>query len=262
MMTYCRFSAVTIEGGDASTPEGVDRLSYGVFTDFIVSAPSADGSGGLLRLYNKVEGSQFVNGQTLYGSLSLYMGATNQTLGLVPAYNQFTNCVFDSATGVAGAGNASFIAVTYETVMNGCWFSGGVYSSTPASGLYLNKAYALRFTGCVFFNNGLNGCVVSANSRNVSFDNCTFESNNRIPASGSGYGLAIASGTNYFQITNCFAGSNPFNPGQTQIYGIYISGGCDNFIVTDNDCSGNVINGIFNGSGTSATKILTNNLLS
>lgn len=262
IMTLCGFSALTIEGsGTDSNP--ATGLAYGVFTDFIVSASTSGGTGGLVRLYNKVEGSQFVNGQTLNGSLSLYMGAgaTNQTLGLVPAYNQFTNCVFDSATGVAGGGNASYIAVTYETQMVGCWFSGGVYSGTPAGGLYLNKAFVLRMTGCSFFNNGTNGCTLSAASRHVSFDNCTFESNNRIAGSGTGYGLAVASGTNYFQVTNCFAGAdNTFNAGQTQIYGVYISGGCNNFIVANNDCTGNVTGGVYNGSGTSGTQIVSQNL--
>ena len=254
-MTNCVYSGLDVEG---STTD-YNGLAYVIFTDFIISAFNNGFSGGGIRLYGKVEGSQFVNGQTLAGQIGLYMGATNQSVGLIPAYNQLTNVVIDSATGAGSTANA-YIAVAYETTFTGCWFSGGRVSGASTAGLYINKGHALRFTNCQFFNCGADGCQLSAASSHVSFNNCTFDVNSNTGTSGQYNGLAIATNTNYFQVIGCFAGGTAFNYGNKQGYGIYISGGCNNFIVANNDCTGNVTGGIYNGSGTSGTQIVSQNL--
>ena len=139
-----------------------------------------------------------------------------------------------------------------ETDFVGCWFSGG-RDGAGTNGLLIENCDSIRFTNTRWDNNGTNGCYLNSTSTRVVFTACKWEGNG-VTAAGSG--LVVAANTSNFQIL----GSQAHNGllGGTQTYGINIGAGCDNFIVSNNITLNG--GGINNAAGTSASKLVSNNL--
>ena len=229
-----------------------DSLNDVFISQFIMNAGNAtNGALGGIRLLNKCEAFIATDGDILLGVYSITTDATSYSVGNRPAYCNFTNIFFDSAA------NGAIINKMVETEFVGCWFSGG-RSGSGNNGLTITNSDSLRFTNTRWDNNGASGCYVASTAVRTVFTACKFEGNSVTAGAGAADGLLIEPNTQHFQILGCQA-HNGLIGGQ-QRYGINISSGCDYFIVQNNDTVGNYTGGIVNSSGTSATKLVANNL--
>lgn len=171
-----------------------------------------------------------------------------------------TNCLFDSNNG-AGIRivPATNVEVAFVQITN-CWTGGnhggggilgsGIEIDGSASGAIVQEFQIIghRATG-----NASNGIYIhGAGAKRFSIIGAGCASN-----AADGAGIAIAD-CGQFSVTGCYAGDGHY--GATQKYGIRILTGCDNFVVTGNTCLGNATTNLLNESGTSATKIVANNV--
>jgi len=238
-----------------------DYESIGIFlheindsfiSKFIINAGNATrGALGGIRLYNKTEAIIVCDGDILLGVYSMTTGADSYAQNVRPAYNNFTNVFFDSAT------NGTVIDKIVETEFVGCWFSGG-RSGGGISGASVSQSDSIKFTNTRFFNCGSHGCSITATANYTIFNSCSFESNSVTAGVGVAHGLAIAANTDNFTIVACKASNGLFTG--TQGYGIIvISGSSDNYIITDNQLQGNATGGLLD-AGTGTNKTISGNI--
>lgn len=201
----------------------IDGASADVFiTDSIINGGTAPGAG--LRLTNKVEALCVSNVDIIGGGASVVAsasGAMTPSLRLIPQFNKFTNCYFDSST--AGVVLDKTNLITFAN----CWFA----SSAASSGVTIEQCWETKFVGCEFFNNWVNGAILNNSlQRNTRFLGCGFHNNN----AGAGAGSGLLVGNN---VTDWFVDHSAFNNAvyatPTQSYGLYIGTGTDRFTVTD-----------------------------
>ena len=227
--------------GKVSDFEVLDYESIGILIDtcndvfvsnFILNAGnSTRGVLGGIRLVNKAEAVVVSNGDILLGQYSMTMDAGTYGIGTRPAYNNFTNVFFDSATLTAQ------ITKCVETEFVGCWFSNG-RTGGGSPGASISNCDSVRFTNCRFFNSGANGCTVSATAQNIIFTACKFESNSVTAGSGVAHGLQFADSTTKFQVIGCRAANGLY--GGQQGYGIFVGGSCSDYNLIGNSVLGNV----------------------
>jgi len=227
--------------GKVSDFEVLDYEAIGVSIDscndvflarFIINAGnSTRGTLGGIRLQNKAEAIVVSDGDILLGQYSITMDASVYGIGTRPAYNNFTNVFFDSATITAQ------ITKCVETEFVGCWFSNG-RSGGGSPGASISNCDSVRFTNCRFFNSGANGCTVSATAQNIIFTACKFESNSVTAGSGTAHGLQFADSTTKFQVIGCRAANGLF--GGQQGYGIFVGSSCSDYNLIGNSVLGNV----------------------
>lgn len=221
------------------------------FHQFILNAQnSTNGALGGIRLQNKAEAIVFTDGDILLGVYAITTDATTYGIGTRPAYCNFTDVYFDSATNT----NALLNNIV-ESEFIGCWFSGG-RTGGGFPGCTLNTTDSLVFTNTRFFNCGSHGCSVSANSVRSVFTACSFESNSVTAGSAVAHGLNIAANTTDFIVENCIAHNGLFTG--TQGWGIIVQLGTSNrYSIQNNLTSGNVTGGVSDG-GSGINKFVFN----
>jgi hypothetical protein len=220
---------------------------------FIINAGNATrGALGGIRLVDKVEAFVCTEGDVLLGQYSMTMDAAAFAIGTRPAYNNFTDVFFDSAT------NATQIVKCVETDFVSCWFSGG-RSGAGAAGAVLDNCQSIRLTNSRFFNCGAAGVVVNSSSASdITFTACKADSNSVTTGPGVSHGFQFASGCNQFQLIGCTS-TNGLYTG-TQAYGVFIGTGCTQFVVRDCNLVGNATGALLDGSSTSADKTIHGNI--
>lgn len=156
----------------------------------------------------------------------------------------------------------------------------GIFFDSHSVALYAQAGQDVTFTGC-FFHATTNGIwIVGAGCDGFTFVNCTargcgsngvlFEAgtrleflssksvgNNTNSTGGSGL-VIIPAATNVRVADSTF--TNSWGTGGSQNIGIWIQAGANNFIITGNNTLGNAANNLLNDAGTSATKIVANNI--
>lgn len=211
----------------------------------------ARGIGGGLRLTDKAEGIFVTDIDILSGKYSLVTGASVYGGGTRPAYNTFTNCLFDTAA------EGSTIGQMVLTEFVSCWWSGG-RTGAGFNGLSISQSDSLKFTNCRWFQNGAHGCLVQNTALRTQFLGCSFESNSATTGSGVSHGLVFAASTTDFSVVNCIA-HNGLGVG-SQGYGIFINNSCDRFQITDCNLAGNVTGAISDGSASTAERYIAKNI--
>lgn len=260
--TGVHFSGGGAVGGKVTNFEILDYESIGLYVQslndlfvsrFIINAGSATrGALGGIRLVDKVEAFICSDGDILLGAYSMTIEATDFSLGVRVAYNNFTNVYFDSAV------SPTLINELVETDFVGCWFSGG-RAGAGAVGASVINCRSVRFTACRFFNCGSHGATVDSLSRDTSFVNCKFESNGVTATPASSHGIFVGDGAQKFKIIGCTA-SNGLYTGE-QNMGIVIGSGCDDFVVAENNVQGNLnAAGILCASPTAARGVVRDNI--
>jgi parallel beta-helix repeat protein len=170
---------------------------------------------------------------------------------------QFYGCYFDFGNYAVVAQNA------YSYSFTDCWFKGG----TADGVLLLQTAHEFTFKGCQFFNSGANGLYINGSSGHVVTGN-QFINNGTVVGGSNGIRVAAPGGGVFSQgivITSNRIGTSPpprvSDAGLgSQSYGVQIDAGTLSFIVKDNDCRGNTSGAVNNLAGTSANKIVADNL--
>lgn len=222
-------------------------------SNFTMTCPagSSYAQNGHIRLANQTQAITLVNGDIILGNYSMTTEASVYSSGYIPERNNITNIFFDSSV------NGVYLNKAQEFDFVNCWFA----STTSAAGVTLAQTQSMRFTNCKFYNCGYEGAKVTTNSTYVSFTACDFQSNSAASA-GAYAGVQFDGGCQNFQVLGCmgncllFTGPTPY---ARQFAALGIGPTCDNFIVSNNLFTG-IGGGITNGSGTSATKIVSNNL--
>ena len=220
------------------------------FSNFTISCPStsAYATDGHIRLINQAEAITMVNGDVIGGAYAMRTSsATYPSAGTYPQRNNIANMYFDSNVG----GVEIYQAEEFDFV--NCWFA----TASAAAGVTLAVAKSNRFTNCKFYNNGYAGARVAATATFTTFTACDFQSNSK--ASSGGYaGCQIDNGTSDVQVLGCVGNNNLFSG--LQAASLFIGSGSDNFIVSNNNFRSTSGGGIINNAGTSATKIVSQNL--
>lgn len=220
-------------------------------SNFIMSCPANNASYAVLghvRLYDQTQAITMVNGDLIGGNYSMTCDADFYTSSFIPERNAICNVYFDSTV------NGVVFAKAQEFDFVNCWFA----TTSNAAGATLQQTQAMRFTNCKFYNCGFAGIQVTANSSYVILTSCDFQSNSKASA-GTYAGCQFdGSGTNNFQVLGCTGNNALF--GGLQAAALFIGAGSDKFIVSNNNFTG-AGGGIINSSGTSATKLVTNNLV-
>ena len=220
------------------------------FSNFTISCPStsAYATDGHIRLINQAEAITMVNGDVIGGAFAMRTSSsTYPSVGTYPQRNAISNMYFDSNVG----GVEIYQAEEFDFV--NCWFA----TASAAAGVTLAVAKSNRFTNCKFYNNGHAGARVSATAAFTTFTSCDFQSNSK--ASSGGYaGCQIDNGTSDVQVLGCVGNNNLFSG--LQAASLFIGSGSDNFIVSNNNFRSTSGGGIINNAGTSATKIVSQNL--
>lgn len=228
----------------------IESLNDIFISKFILNAgDTTRGSLGGIRLINKAEAVVVTDGDIILGKYSMTTAAATFSIGVRPAYNNFTNVFFDSS--VEGVVLDKII----ETEFIGCWFSNG-RSGTGFAGCGVIETNGLNFIGCRFFNCGGTGCSVTATAVNTTFVACSIESNSVTATAAPG--LAFFANTNNFTVSNCKTGNSLYSGSQT--YGILIDNGTsNNYSICNNLLTGNVVGGLSDG-GTGTVKTISGNV--
>lgn len=208
------------------------------------------GRRGGLRLEGKLEAYTITTGDILLGVTSHTTNVVTNGMNTRPAYNKISNVFFDS-----GRDAATFDRMV-ETDFVSCWWSGG--RDNPSAGLIISECRSLRFTNCLWFNNGGHGVLHQPSCTDIKFVNCKAESNSATAGANVSHGFAFGAGSKQFSVIACTA-SNGLYLG-TQGYGILIGTGCDDFHVADNNLLGNGIGPMADGSSATANKFVHGNL--
>jgi hypothetical protein len=255
------FNGANAVAGKMTNFEIFDYEQVGIFcqslndvfvSSFILNAgDTTRGRLGGIRLQDKVEAFICTDGDILLGAYSMTTDATQYSVGNRPAYNNFTNVFFDSSA------NGVLFNRSVETDFVGCWFSGGRVG-TGNNGMIISNTDSIRFTNTRWDNNGASGCYVANTAVRTTFTACKFEGNSVSAGAGRADGLVIEPNTQHFQILGCVA-QNGLLGGQ-QRWGINVSPNCNYYIIQNNDLIGNQTGGIANTPGTSATRLVSNNL--
>lgn len=219
-------------------------------SNFILSAAANEPSVaqlGHIRLYDQAQAITMVNGDVIGGRYSMTTEAAAYTSSHIPERNNITNMYFDSSVyGVVLNKSQEFDFVN-------CWFA----TASSAAGVTLQNTQSMRFTNCKFYNNGFAGIQTTVNSKYVTLTACDFQSNSK--ASSGGYaGCQFDGGAQNFQVLGCVGNNELF--GGLQAAALYIGPSSDKFIVSNNNFNGTSGGGIINSAGTSATKIVSQNL--
>ena len=230
--------------GSTVTSENVHDVCV---NNVVAAGNNGPANSGLIRITEGANAVMFNNVDVTGGQYSLFIIGTT----LKPNANYFNNCYFDAGYYGASISNA------VQHQFTNCWFAGG-YFANGYDGLTLSSTKGLRFVNCTWFQNGANGVRVASSTTFVGFIGCLF-AENRSVGINSGNGIFFESGCNNFQVNDCTATNSVMGTG-VQTYGIYISSSCNNFIITNNNLLGNGTSGLYNGSGTSATQIVSQNL--
>lgn len=230
----------------------IESLNDIFVSNFIMNAGNTTrGILGGIRLLNKAEAVIVSDGDILLGVYSMTTDADVYSLGVRPAYNNFTNVFFDSSElGVS-------LDKLIETEFVGCWFSGG-RSGSGYAGCTISQTNSLNFVATRFFNCGGSGCLVTSLATRTTFVACSFESNSVTAGDGIAHGLAVASNTVDFTIANCKA-SNDVYTGK-QGYGILVNAGTsDGYSICNNILTGNYTGSLSDG-GSGTTKTISGNI--
>lgn len=221
-------------------------------SNFIMSCPANNASYAVLghvRLYDQTQAITLVNGDIIGGNYSMTCDADYYASSFIPERNAITNVYFDSTV------NGVVFAKAQEFDFVNCWFA----TTSNAAGATLQRTQAMRFTNCKFYNCGFAGIQVTANSSYVILTSCDFQSNSKASAGAYAGCQFDGSGTNNFQVLGCTGNNELF--GGLQAAALFIGAGSDKFIVSNNNFTGTSGGGIINSSGTSATKLVSNNLV-
>lgn len=216
------------------------------------------------------------NGGTVAGSVGIDVGGGNvhaldvecvqfekgiflhPGTGQESIWNTFINvyCDTNSLYGWHFASDGGTIA---GTTLTSCWAGTNGITQANGAGLRIEAGQSYLISNFRCINNGGNGVDIAgaAADANIQIDGGFFTGNS-VYNSGAGSGILVRSGVSGFRISNTRAGALSY-AGNTQLYGIHILSGCDNFILSHNDTRSNVGGGINNVSGTSATRIQSNN---
>jgi parallel beta-helix repeat protein len=181
-----------------------------------------------------------------------YMLLTGNTVVSRPSqFVYFYACYFDFGNYGVVAQNA------YSYGFTNCWFKG----ASDAGVLLDSTAHEFSFSDCDFFNSATFGLYISGSSGHTI-------KGNRILNNGTGLtsqGIKVTSGSAGIVITSNrigLSGSPRVSDGGagSQNYGVQIDAGATSFIVKDNDCRGNSTGAVNNLAGTSANKVVADNL--
>jgi hypothetical protein len=141
-----------------------------------------------------------------------------------------------------------------------CWAGSSGTTSSAARGFRINNGDSVILVDPRVVNTGGHGIEIAAtNVASVEINGGLITASS-LASNGTMDGIHVNNNmTGGLRILNARAGAEFGNP-HSQKYGINIGTGCNNFIVGQNDTRANASAGINNGSGTSATKIVANNL--
>ena len=230
------------------------------FSNFVLDASTqANGSLGGIRLYNKCEAINFVNGDVIRGVYGLTTDASTYALRARPAACIFTGVFFDSSKT-----NCAFINNSVDIDFIGCWFSFAGYNdvgpSVPAVGVTLARTDDIRFTGGRVVNCHGAGVNIGALSTNAKFNGFTARDNG-LSATGTYAGISVSPGASGFQVVDCtLGGGQNLYSVVTQSYGLEIQAGSSDFyVVKDNLMLGNTLGGMIDG-GTGTNKHIAHNI--
>jgi hypothetical protein len=167
-------------------------------------------------------------------------------------FNEFIGCYFDWGNYAVVATNA------YSYTFTDCWFKG----RTDSGVLLESTAHEFTFKGCDFFNSAGPGLYINGGTGHVVTGNRVL--NNAVSVAGSA-GVRIAAGSSGIVITSNRIGRSAAGRVSdaglgAQGYGVWIEAGVTSFVVKDNNMLGNVTGAVNNLAGTSAVKIVSDNL--
>lgn len=259
-----RVNNVTIENrGGAFTAIRIDSGQSRYFTNLNLRGPAyiseaaAVGSRGIV--ITQTGGDAFVDVESNQFEVGVLLSPPTDK---IVEWTSFVNVSADQNTvhGFQFLGSGSGLIQGISCVR--CWSGTNGLSTINGRGFIVHNGRAITITDSWVVNNGghgidvwsaatdveVSGGVVMGNCRAVGTGACT---------AGWAHGI-VFNGVDGFRIRGVRTGS--LETPLTQGYGIYLSAGCNNFIVSENDTRNNVTSGIFNGSGTGATKILKDNL--
>lgn len=140
------------------------------------------------------------------------------------------------------------------------WMGGYIATQRPgARGVGIgNNARDVTMTSAYIENVATHGAVIEAGARRTKMLGCSFISCG-LDTPNLYHGLIAANGAQDFDVSHCTGYNKTGYYSGQQAYGVAVGAGCDNFSVTDNDLRGNATGGLFNGAGTSASKIVRDN---
>ena len=202
---------------------------------------------GCIRLFGRVEGCNFVNGQTFQGQYGLILEGLVYSFNNVPQFNKFHCLYLDSSKN----GNC-LIEKCMETDFIDCWFS-----TTDENGIYVNNADGVRFTGGGVLNCTKRGALIQSTAKRITFKNFMSRSNS-VGSPNVYSGIVFAPNTTDFIVEGCTLTNSVVVYG-TQKYGVEVlAGTSDRYIIANNLVSGNGTGGV-GDSGTGVNKFVSNN---
>ncbi len=141
--------------------------------------------------------------------------------------------------------------------MIGCYLS----SAHAADNVFIGPGHAgdITLNGCRIFGGYHNGVAVSAGPRAVNITSCLIGNNNTANITDA-HGIRVADNATHFAITGNTLGQMSATNGNAQRYGVRVSGTSNHFIIANNQCAGNLIGAVFDGSSGSA-KLITGNVI-
>lgn len=206
----------------------------------------------------QAQGLVFSNGETFLTKVGLAMDGSGNQFWLAPSDNIFYKIFFNAA------GQAPVqISRAYNTFFEVCDLQGGDITPFPP-GLAVGQVSAdnTKFMNCNFDGNGGEGAEVDSGSTHTKFIGSSFVNNcqqNAAPATQAG--LHFMPNTTDFVVQGCSAYNSALLAftGKQQ-FGINIESGCDRYVVEGNMVTGNLGSGVNNTPGTSASRVVQNNV--
>lgn len=181
------------------------------------------------------------------GNTGIALLLTHSNLALTqPRYLKFVGVMFDSH------GTAMYAQAGQDVSFTDCFFHAvgtGVWTADVLCD-------GFSFVNCVVRGCGASGVLFEFGSR-LGFIASRSVGNNVSGSGGSG--LVVFSTASGVRVEGAFF-TNTYGTGGSNDTGLWIKVGADNFIVTGNDTRGNATNNLLNDAGTSASKIVANNL--
>lgn len=194
-----------------------------------------------------VESSQFEKGIYVHPS-------DNQT----SAWSSFQNVRCDQISLYGWRFAATGTGKIWGFVLIGCWAGSNLTTSLTGTGIRIENGDGYLLHDFRAINNGGHGVDVYAGATNIEI-NGGIVAGNSVAQVGYAQGIAFEPNVVGFRVSNIRSGQAVGQP-SNQGWGIYISSGCNNYVVTSNDTRLNQFGGIQNVPGTSATRVLANNL--
>lgn len=227
-------------GGGANSVQ-IDTFEITNFKDDNSAVESAFGTAILLREF--IEGVVMTKGDVIGGLHSLRTTAETFERNKCPAFNSFSDVLFDST-----ASHAVNLYRALSHRFSNCWVAASSLGST-GNGVQLGESDDNSFKNCnLAAAKGGSGAYISALAKRAKFIGCTAQHN-------AVNGFRVQAGATDFAITGPCTATNatPFPETPSQTWGVYVEAGSSDRYRIDLQGEGGTTGRIFDG-GTGVNK--------